>query len=333
LAGEIGGAAARGGAAAGNALEQGWNALTGSDLLSEPRSEFVFNAPQVNPNAFHFGGRPGAAQEYAGSAFGYGDEYGAQLPGIMERTSPGLMGQERQQSREMGYGALGGMGQTAGQMGTQADYLRQVSLGQAGPSVAEGLLQQGLDRATRQQMAAAASGPGWNPGAQAAAAQVGGQMRMEGIQQAAQLRAQEIAQARDQYGATLGQQGGLYGAQAQGALGMQGAEAAWADAVRSGQFTQQELNQAYWDSVAGQRAGMYELGLRPLELEQQGAMGYQQMQTDIGLAGERMRAEAMAANAAAASRERAMQRGLIGGAFERLEGLVTDDDDDEQQQG
>jgi hypothetical protein len=100
------------------------------------------------------------------------------------------------------------------------------------PSVAQLQLQQGVDAAARAQLAASLSG-GFNPAAQAQAAQQAGALQAQGNQASAQLRAQEIATARDQMNAMLtnqqqmtGMLAGMTQAQQNYLLGQQEADAA-----------------------------------------------------------------------------------------------------------
>ena len=140
----------------------------------------------------------------------------------------------------------------------QADYLEEVMRGEAGPSLGELQLQQGLETALAQQHGAAFARPGAAPGLAARqSAMVGQQLQGNVNQQAAQLRAAEQAQARQEFGAALasarGQDAQFSGLTA-GLIGQQGGQA--------GQMYQGLGNQAVQSQ--GQNL-QYQLGMNQLD--------------------------------------------------------------------
>jgi hypothetical protein len=87
----------------------------------------------------------------------------------------------------------------------QRQYMQQVARGQAGPSLAELQLQQGLETTQANQMGAALTGRG-GAGTQIAAMRSGGQAAMATNQAAAQQRAAEQQAAQQQVSALIGQE-------------------------------------------------------------------------------------------------------------------------------
>lgn len=148
-------------------------------------------------------------------------------------------------------------------MSDQARYLDQVQQGQAGESLAELQMRQGLEQGQRQALGTALAGRG-GTAAQIAAVRAGGDMALGVNQQAAQLRAQEQAQARDAYGQMLGQRQAA--AQGMGALTAQqaGLEQGWTGQQLSAQgmnqqamLAAQQANQDAWLGARATEAGTY----------------------------------------------------------------------------
>lgn len=141
------------------------------------KNESVKNT-NVDPNAFQYGGRQGAAGEEA-------DYYRNQSQGTDQRGSP--------------LADYGQANQARTQQQTALDLTRSAAYGQQ-PSVAQIQQQQGTERAIGDQLAAAASARGTGPGmaaAQRSAQQQGSAMAQQAVGQGAALRAQEMADARN----------------------------------------------------------------------------------------------------------------------------------------
>lgn len=175
--------------------------------------------------------------------------------------------------------AIGGdYGRAEGTFGagqTQLDVLRAAQEGRA-PSVAERQLQAGMEDATRAQLSASLSG-GYNPAAQAIAAQEAGRLQAEANRAAGMLRAEEIANARGQTSQLIGaQQGAAQGlagltATQQDLLLRQQAE----DAARARMSLEQEAAIQKEAQLRGEMAGIEQAGA-------QTALGTMGALTDVG---------------------------------------------------
>jgi hypothetical protein len=134
--------------------------------------------PKVDPNAFQYGGRAGAAGEEA-------NYYRSQAQATDAREAP--------------LADYGQSNQARGVQQEAIDLTRQAALGQA-PSVAQQQMQMGTDAAIANQLAAAASAGGTGP-AQAAAWRAaqnqGSALAQQAVAQNSLLRAQEMADARN----------------------------------------------------------------------------------------------------------------------------------------
>ncbi|MFA7195801.1 MAG: hypothetical protein WC210_08810 [Candidatus Neomarinimicrobiota bacterium] len=166
------------------------------------------------------------------------------------------------------YGADRGM-QQAGldAMGTQAQYLDAVQRGEAGQSLAELQMRQGLEQSQRQALGTALAGRG-GTASQIAAIRAGGDMALQATQGAAMLRAQEQAQARDAYGQMLGQRqsaaqglGGLTAQQAGLEQGWAGQNLTAQQANQQAMLAAEQANQSTWLGARGVEADTYNAAL------------------------------------------------------------------------
>ena len=235
-------------------------------------SDFEAKTPELDKNAYQWGGKEGGAQADI-------DRYRGLAQAADMRQGPQIDNSNFYGDRGMEMGARGA------QQYAMDQYRAQMS-GLA-PSVAQAQQQQGLRQAQMQQaqLAANARGGGANQAAaQRMAAMQGANLTGQAVDQAATLRAQEYASAANAFG-------GLASATRQGDLarGQLGAEQAYRQAGLEAQ--QRALNDQRF-------MGTEQLGYNVGNAQMSGQMGHQQQMSNNSLAAQKIQAGVESENAA-----------------------------------
>jgi hypothetical protein len=229
------------------------------------------NLPQVDPNAFEYGGVHNganiAAQRYRDLGAGAQGRQGVQL-------ATGQADAARQQQQDARAQAQGARDAQVASLGLQQRAAQGLE-----PSVAAIQQRQGVDAAVRSQqaLAAGARGQAALAGAQYGAAQNTAAIQQGAVSEAAKLRAAEMAQARGEFAAGAGALRGADQANRAQDMALRGQDLQQATAQAQLAEQQRARNDAFQLGMTGYEFGVNQAQLNAQmqgqQIAQQGALG------------------------------------------------------------